>query len=132
MEDTDDRMPRLACTRTRAGMCMVPRLTWDAACDDIEDSWLQPLDSMAVMSSTPPAPMDAFAGAGVDPKPTYLPPWLGGSPSGLLAFCCCMRAKYASFCAALASSCARVTSPSAPDGDSAFIDLECCVRSSAA
>jgi hypothetical protein len=39
-----------------------------------------------------------------DPKPTYLPPWLGGSPSGRDAFSCCFRAKKDSLLAADARS----------------------------
>lgn len=51
------------------------------------------LDSMVVTLST--APARRGWGAGVDPNPTYLPPWLGGSPSGLLAFSCERRGYHA-------------------------------------
>lgn len=54
--------------------------------------------------------VELLRGAGVEPKPTYLPPWLGGRWSGLLAFSSCLRAKKASLLAALVSSCERVYS----------------------
>ena len=53
-------------------------------------SWLKPLDSAALTSSTPPGcpPLLGPAGGGPDPNPTYLPPWLGGTSSRFEAFSC--------------------------------------------
>mmetsp|Transcript_9445 Transcript_9445/g.28714 ORF Transcript_9445/g.28714 Transcript_9445/m.28714 type:complete len:225 (+) Transcript_9445:681-1355(+) len=78
-----------------------------AAADAVSDP--RPRDNMAVTSSMPTC-CGRGLGAGVEPKPTYLPPWFGGKWSGRLAFCSILRAKNVSFCAAEFSSCERVYS----------------------
>jgi hypothetical protein len=52
--------------------------------------WLKPLESATLTSSRPPPPCPLLRGGAEppEPKPTYLPPWLGGSPSGFDAFSC--------------------------------------------
>jgi hypothetical protein len=45
-------------------------------------------ENSVVTSATPEPPAGALGGMGVEPKPTYLPPWLGGRWSGRAAFSC--------------------------------------------
>ena len=60
-------------------------------------SRLRPFERLFVTSSSPPSPPPrAAAGGGADPNPTYLPPWLGARPSGLLAFAATCLAKKSS------------------------------------
>lgn len=49
------------------------------------DSWLKPLLKYADTSGLPGPPAEG-AGEGLEPKPTYFPPWLGGNPCGFEAF----------------------------------------------
>ncbi len=59
-----------------------------AAVSATRDTVVKVLDSSCVRSSTPAGPAGLARGAGAEPKPTYLPPWLGGRWSGLEAFSC--------------------------------------------
>lgn len=59
-----------------------------AAVSAARDTVVKVLDSSCVRSSTPAGPAGLARGAGAEPNPTYLPPWLGGRWSGLDAFSC--------------------------------------------